>query len=92
MKNESVANQDIRVGAFGSCTRTAEVSDIDLVLIYRSTVSLDELNKFKLLLQASIAKTFGLPVDFVTLSEREALTNSFVRDEGVILVGDWRTA
>ena len=90
INSEKIADPDIRIGIFGSSTKSSIISDIDLVLIYRSHVSQDQLNGLKLRLRAAIHTFFRLPVDFVTLSEQEAMESSFLQDEGVVLVLDWR--
>ena len=90
MKKRNLGDPDIRIGVFGSCTRQIDVTDIDLLLVYRPKVSLDRMEKLKSALRMAIGQTYGLATDFVTFSANKASENPFIQEERVALVQDWK--
>lgn len=60
--------------------------DIDVVIIYRDGLPLNCIREYRDKLSALIEMRLGLKVDFCTLSEDEARTNSFLNDEAVVML------
>lgn len=80
------ADADFKVGLFGSCLRCESPGDIDLLIVYTNGTKLNRVLEYRERIRLLVRTHFGLGADFCTLSEREADTNSFAQDEGVVML------
>lgn len=79
-----------RVFVFGSALHTKRPKDLDLLIVYDSTLCpASHARQNAEHLAATIGQTVGLSPHVVVLSEKEDKNISFIRSEGCVLFEEW---
>ncbi len=87
MTKSGVLPRGIKLYLFGSALTTREPQDIDLLLVYDvSKFARQDIIGIRKALGDELLALLDRPVDICLMSEDEAQTNTFIKDEGAILV------
>ncbi|MBI5162329.1 MAG: nucleotidyltransferase domain-containing protein [Magnetospirillum sp.] len=77
---------NVSIYVFGSFARSSSPSDIDLLIVYGHSHTPSSIMDFRRKLCDFVGRELGLSVDTCCLSRAEADGNSFISDEGCILI------
>lgn len=77
---------NVSIYVFGSFARSSTPSDIDLLIVYGHPHTPSSIIDFRRRLCDFVGRELGLSVDICCLSVIEAEGNSFITEEGCILV------
>lgn len=77
----------INIYLFGSALTEINPEDIDLLFVYSSEAySFNSILELRRRVRSLISNTLNKKIDIILLSDKEVLNNSFIEDEGAVLI------
>lgn len=77
----------IKIYLFGSALTKMNPSDIDLLFVYgEKAYSFDSILELRRRVTSLLSKALNKEIDIILLSDKEILSNSFIEDEGAIVI------
>lgn len=77
---------------FGSVLKKGlkDAGDLDLLVLYRGTPSLEQVDCITTLLESTLSEKFGTHADIVMLSLQEEKQVGFIESEGAVCFKKWQ--
>jgi len=87
VKNSGLINKNFQLFIFGSVLTKSDPGDIDLLLIYNSqSLKISDAINIRKKLRKILQKEIQKSIDICILSEDEAVTNPFIKEENAIKI------
>jgi len=87
VKNSGLIKKNLQLFVFGSVLTKSDPRDIDLLLVYNSqSLKISDVINIRKKLRKILQKETQKPIDICILSEDEALTNPFIKEENAIKI------
>ncbi len=87
VKNSGLINKNLQLFVFGSVLTKSDPRDIDLLLVYNSqSLKISDVINIRKKLRKILQKEIHKSIDICILSESEAVTNPFIKEENAIKI------